>query len=156
MTAIVGDIGGSNAIISDVGGATAPLLADLRDGSQATTTSESSDDLSLYQAVQAPVVAGILALNVSQSDTFRVDVTADITAVVLAGWPASGQSRRVAIYFVQDDIGGHVVTWPASYKWSNGIAHALSTAPNAIDCFVFASLDGGASIFGNVVGLSYA
>jgi hypothetical protein len=41
---------------------------------------------------------------------------------------------ETTIEFVQDGTGGRVVTaWPASGKWSMGVAFVLSTATNAED-----------------------
>ena len=139
--------------------ATAPTILDLETIAAAPTAppaAGSPGDLSLDQSIAAPVVDGVLSLNVAQADTFRIDLAGDVTSVVLTGWPASGLSKRVAIYFVQDAVGSRAVTWPAAWKWSAGVAHALSTDPGAIDCFVFVSIDGGATVFGNVVGLAYA
>ena len=107
-------------------------------------------------ALGAAPIGGSLALDVSTANTFRVPLSQDLTALSLTGWPAAGRTERVTIYLVQDGIGGHAVTgWPA-VKWSGGAAPALSSAPNAVDCIVLDTIDGGLTIFGNLVGQAYS
>ena len=160
---LAGEIGPISAAIADLSAAPT-FIVDLAAGSQTATesstldgsSSTTPDDPAADQALEVEVSGGGVVLDVSRSDTFRLDLSSDLSSFSLAGWPAAGLSKRVAIYFVQDAVGGHAVTWPAFFKWSAGVVHTLSAGPGAIDCFVFGSIDGGATVFGNVVGLSYA
>jgi hypothetical protein len=44
---------------------------------------------------------------------------------------------NVLLKVVQDATGGRTVTWPASVKWSEGVAPYLSTVANAVDIISF-------------------
>jgi hypothetical protein len=140
----VGAIAGANAIASV---AAAPAGVGVASPSAATLA------LSLAAPSLAPV-GGEVAIDVSKGNTFVVALDA-AAAIALTNWPAAGRSQRVAVYFVQDSVGGRVATWPA-VKWPDGQAPALSTAPGAIDCVVFDSFDGGETVFGNLVGEGYS
>ena len=43
----------------------------------------------------------------------------------------------LTLKIVQDATGGRTASWPASVKWSNGVAPELSTAANAVDIIYF-------------------
>ncbi|MGD0642169.1 MAG: hypothetical protein ABSC22_15585 [Roseiarcus sp.] len=105
------------------------------------------------QAVSLAPIAGAVAIDVAKGNTFVVAMNAS-AAISFLNWPPAGRSQRVAVYFVQDAIGGRVASWPA-VKWPDGQAPALSIEPGAIDCVVFDSFDGGANVFGNLVGEGY-
>ncbi|MGD0564550.1 MAG: hypothetical protein ABSA66_15845 [Roseiarcus sp.] len=106
------------------------------------------------KAVTLAPIAGAVAIDLSQGNTFVVEMNASATLSFL-NWPAAGRSQRVAVYFVQDATGSRVAAWPA-VKWPDGAAPALSLSPNAIDCVVFDSFDGGETVFANLVGEGYA
>jgi len=59
-----------------------------------------------------------------------ITLTADVTAVTLPN-PIPG--KPLVLQFVQNGTGGWTVTgWPASVKWSGGVAPVMSAAANAI------------------------
>lgn len=99
--------------------------------------------------------SGAVVLPISQANTINLILTGNASSMAFDQWPAPGISERVTVYVRQDSVGGRVISgWPTAIKWTGGIP-VLSTTPNAIDCLVFDSLDGGATIFGNLVGQSY-
>jgi hypothetical protein len=105
-------------------------------------------------AVQLAPVGGAVAIDVSKGNTFVVAMNAS-AAFGFANWPAAGRDQRVVVYCVQDAAGGRTASF-AGVKWPDGAAPELSSAPGAVDCLVFDSFDGGATIYGNLVGGDYA
>jgi hypothetical protein len=121
----------------------------------ASVASPSAASLALtLAAVSLAPVDGAVAIDVSQGNTFVVAMDASAT-ISFVNWPAAGRSQRLAVYFVQDATGDRVATWPA-VKWPDGQAAELSPTPGAIDCVVFDTFDGGATVFANLVGEGYA
>lgn len=100
--------------------------------------------------------AGRLTLDLSQANTFRVTLTQSVTMIELTNLPASGKSERVTVYFAQDGAGSRTVSGWTGVRWSGGEAPTLSTTPYAVDCIVLDVMDSGATVLGNLVGLSYS
>lgn len=68
----------------------------------------------------------------SKGNNFEVVMNSNITSVQAPVNAVSGQI--VNIYFIQDATGGRTLTgWNAAYKFQNGVAPTLSTAPNSVD-----------------------
>jgi hypothetical protein len=131
----------------------ASLAAQLGDVSAASTPPSAASLAMTLATVPLAPIGGAVAIDLSRGNTFVVAMTANATISFL-NWPA-GRSQRVAVYFVQDETGSRLATWPA-VKWPDGQAPALSQNAGAIDCVVFDSFDGGASVFANLVGEGYA
>lgn len=101
-------------------------------------------------AVCAPV-GGILAL--PDARTILVDLTGSVTSVAL---PTFTGDRRIVVYLRQGSTGGRSIAgWPSAIQWPDAQAPDLSLAAHSIDCLVLDVMDGGASIFGNLVGAGY-
>lgn len=102
------------------------------------------------------VASGAIGLDLSRATTFRVLLTDDVEAIGITGFAAPGEAVRVTIYLVQDVIGGRSIAgWPAEVAWTGG-APVLTPTPGVVDCVVLDTLDGGATIYGNLVGLAYS
>lgn len=111
-----------------------------------------------FGAVVLPVAVAsrAIALDLSRATTFRVLLTDDVAAIGITGFATPGEAVRVTIYFVQDATGGRSIAgWPAEVAWTGG-APLLTPTPGAVDCVVLDTLDGGATIYGNLVGLAYS
>lgn len=104
-------------------------------------------------------VAGVLTIDLSQLNTQLVLLNGNVTSIVFSGWPAAGITQRQTIYFKQDGTGGWTVAagaWTAAnVKFPDAIKPVITVAPNAVDCCVFDSFDGGVTIYGNIVGQAY-
>ena len=131
---------------------TGSLAAELDGVALAAPPSATALALTL-QAVSLAPIDGVATIDVSKGNTFVVAMNAS-AAIGFVNWPPAGRTQRVAVYFVQDASGGRVAAWPAA-KWPDGQAPALSVTPGAIDCVVFDTFDGGATLFANLVGEGY-
>jgi hypothetical protein len=63
----------------------------------------------------------------------RSTLTGDCTYT----FTAPGGACNLLIKLIQDETGGHTVTWPASVKWPGGTAPTLTATGNAIDIVTF-------------------
>jgi hypothetical protein len=101
-------------------------------------------------------VADSIIFDCVYGNTFDVTLTENINSVILKNWPSDTVSQRVVVYLRQDATGGKtLVGWPTNILWPYGQLPILSTDPNAIDCLVFETFDGGQTVFGNIAGQNY-
>lgn len=84
--------------------------------------------------------------DLSLSNTFKITLTGNITAITVSNWTAS-KAAPVTIRLTQDGSGGHTVAIPAGWKGSNGIAPAVATGASKTTIIVLYSDDGGTTIF---------
>jgi len=75
--------------------------------------------------------ATTMALNCTLSNQFRTTLTANVTVAPTLSNPGDGQT--ITWVLTQDATGSRTMTWPASFKWSGGVAGVLSTAANSVD-----------------------
>lgn len=68
-------------------------------------------------------------INWTTARAHKLTLTASCTLTLTAP-PAAGE---LILHLVQDGVGGHTLTWPASVKWAGGTAPVLSVAAAAID-----------------------
>lgn len=64
--------------------------------------------------------------------------------------------NSLELVITQDATGGRTIVWNETVKWPGGLEPILSTEPGAIDRILFTSYDGGATWFGDTIGLAYA
>lgn len=84
---------------------------------------------------------GVLTLDLSLGDYFTVDLTENITSIVITNAPGAGFGGAVFVRFAQDST-PRTVAWPASFRWE-GSAPSVSTGSGAIDLLSLVTLDGG-------------
>lgn len=77
-------------------------------------------------------------VNCQLSNSFRVVLTGNITTLSLTN-PQNGQT--INIRFKQDAAGSRTVAWPASFRWANGAAPALTTGVANAEDFLTAQYD---------------
>jgi len=143
---------GANAIAQVAAAAGASVAAS---AAQASVAAPGAANLAATtKALAAQPASGAVAIDCSQANTFAF-LLEGAAAFSFVNWPAAGRDQRVVVYCVQDAAGGRAARF-ASVKWPDGATPELSSAPGAVDCLVFDSFDGGATIYGNLVGGDYA
>lgn len=116
-----------------------------------------SPERSVYSKRDIVAYGPDLQLDASTGTTFVIRLKSDIDQLSVINWPNDGKTQRIALYFEQDEVGGHGITsWPAGTRWSYAQLPTLSVQPLAIDCIVLDTFDGGQSIFAGLVGYGYA
>lgn len=105
----------------------------------------------------APASAsGVLTLKLENGNVFEVTLTENVTTTNLTNPPASGKAGYFTLILKQDATGGRTITFPATVKWSNGVAPSLSTAANALDILTFMTVNGGTTWCGFLSGVNFA
>ena len=103
----------------------------------------------------ATVVDGKLTLPVSVANTFSVRLDQDVTQVEFVGWP-EGVSERVVLYLEQGPGGPYTVDgWPYGTLSPGGVKPTLTAAPGAVDALVLDTVDGGDTVYLNVIAYDY-
>jgi fibronectin-binding autotransporter adhesin len=89
-------------------------------------------------------VGSTYAVDLSTANIFDLTLTANVT-ISVTNPPSSGIAQGATIILRQDATGGRTVTFPATFKTTDGIAanSAVSTGANKIDVFTIVTVDGG-------------
>jgi hypothetical protein len=75
------------------------------------------------------------------------------TTFTFSSPPASGTAYAFSLRVVQDASGsGYTITWPTSVDWAAATAPTLTADANAVDWFVFNTVDGGTTWYGFTAG----
>jgi len=106
------------------------------------------------EAISSVASSSAMTLNLDNGNVFIVTLTSATTTFTFTG-AAANKACAISIYLKQDGSGNRSVVWPLGVKWPGGTTGSISTAANALDIFVFESLDGGTSWYGSLVGNNY-
>ena len=67
--------------------------------------------------------------------------------------PASGTAFAFALRIIQDaSASGYTITWPTEVDWASATAPTLTSTADAVDWFVFSTVDGGTTWYGFTAG----
>jgi hypothetical protein len=89
-----------------------------------------------------------LSVDWANGNFFHVTLSSGSNSVTFSGYPSSGDVQFITLETKQPAGGDGTISWPASVKWSEGVAPTLSTDGAGIDVFVFYTRDGGANVYG--------
>ena len=79
------------------------------------------------------------------------------TTFTFSNPPASGTAYAFSLRVVQDaSASGYTVTWPGSVDWPSATAPTLTATADAVDWFVFSTVDGGTTWYGFTSGQALA
>jgi hypothetical protein len=93
-------------------------------------------------AVALTISSGAVNIDCALSDYFTLTLTANVTSITFTNLPGSGKAATKWVEIVQG-AGPYTVAWPASFKWANGSAGAVSTADGAVDELAITTLNNG-------------
>jgi len=105
-------------------------------------------------ALNTGSVSGSITFNFQTNEFVRIQLTGNITIIGFS-WPTSSSGRMVRRIVEIKGSGSFTVTWPPIVKWAGGTIPVLTTG-GGTDVYVIYTYDGGATIFGNVIGQAYA
>lgn len=94
--------------------------------------------------------AGTATVNCRTATVFAITLSEN-TTFVFSNPPSSGTAYGFTLKIVQDST-ERTVTWPASVRWSAGIAPDVSPNSANVDIFVFLTHDGGTNWYGFAAG----
>lgn len=134
----------SSTYLADVSGTNLTGVAKL--GSANTYTAR-NDFKDYSESVGTPAIAGgAITFDISTATHFSVALNAAITSVTFSGVQAS-KAQSLVIYFTNDGT-VRAVTWPASVKWSGGVAPTFTGTNTKVDVVTLLTRDGGTTWFG--------
>lgn len=108
-----------------------------------TGTGSSATGATAINLATSPIINNnTLALDLTTYTVFEVNLLQNITSISISNVPAAGIMASFMIIFTADGT-ARSVTWPASFKWPNGVAPSLTSTLNKKDAFVFFSTTGG-------------
>lgn len=92
--------------------------------------------------VNALAGSGGLSVDCDLGDYFTLGLSGNVTGWTFLNLPAAGKALSLVVRITQDST-ARTVAWPASFKWSNGAAPSVSSAPGAVDMLAITSFDQG-------------
>ena len=101
-----------------------------------------------YAAVTSS--SNVVSLNLRTANNFSHDLT-EATTVSFTNPAASGKVSAATLRIIQGST-ARAITWNSSIKWAGDVAPTLSQADNAVDIFVFYTVDAGTTYYGFTAG----
>ena len=101
-----------------------------------------------YAAVASS--SNVVSLNLRTANNFSHDLT-EATTVSFTNPAASGKVSAATLRIIQGST-PRAITWNSSIKWAADTAPTLSQADDAVDIFVFYTVDGGTTYYGFTAG----
>lgn len=94
--------------------------------------------------------SGAATLNMRDGTNFVHDLTENVT-YTFSNPASSGKMSAFTLKVIQGAT-ARTITWPASVDWPGATAPTLSTDNDAVDVFVFFTIDGGTTYYGFTAG----
>lgn len=136
-------------------GAADPLKIDV--GSTTAIHIDATGVVRLRQGItenKIDLVGTTTAINLNLATNFVHDLTGN-TTYTFSNPAAAGEASAFTLKIIQGST-ARTITWPSSVDWAGGTAPTLSTANNAVDVFVFYTIDGGTTYYGFTAGQAFA
>lgn len=132
----------ADATIGNLTPATALARTDLFEIEQSGPSSKNAtlgqiQDFIRYESANTTApVANVVTIDLSLGGNWIVNLTANVTSIVITGLPGAGKTVELDIDFVQDVTGGRTVVLPASFKALGGSDTAVNSTANAVTVLV--------------------
>ena len=101
-----------------------------------------------YAAVTSS--SNVVSLNLQTANNFSHDLTEN-TTISFTNPAASGKVSAATLRIIQGST-ARTITWNSSIKWASDTAPTLTTTDDAVDIFVFYTVDGGTTYYGFTAG----
>ena len=108
------------------------------------------------EAVTVTQSGGDVTLDLAQGNFFEFTLTENVTGWTFSNLASSGTASSWIIKITQHASSAKTVAYPSSIKWAGGTDHVMSTATGAIDIVSMFTIDGGTTIYANIVGKAFA
>ena len=100
--------------------------------------------------------SGTVAINLNNATNWLHDLSGNTTYTFTYPTTSNVQvSSSFTLKIIQGST-ARTITWPSSVDWAGGTAPTLSTANNAVDVFVFYTIDSGTTWYGFTAGQAMA
>ena len=94
--------------------------------------------------------SNVVSLNLRTANNFSHDLTEN-TTISFTNPAASGKVSAATLRIIQGST-ARTITWNSSIKWAADTAPTLTTTNDAVDIFVFYTVDGGTTYYGFTAG----
>jgi len=133
----------------------------LQDGAGADIVTVSTNKVAYGKGISEEAVtvtqgSGTVALNLAQGNFFEFTLTENVTGWTFSNPADSGTASSWIIKITQHASSAKEVAYPSAVKWSGGYDHVMSTATGSIDIVSMFTIDGGTTIYANIVGKAFA
>lgn len=88
------------------------------------------------------ISSGVVAVDAGLGDYFTLALNANVTSITFSNLPGSGFGTSLLLRITQDST-PRTVAWPASFRWANGSAGAVSVGSGAVDFLAITTFDNG-------------
>ena len=92
----------------------------------------------------------------AQGNFFEFTLTENVTGWTFSNLASSGTASSWIIKITQHGSSAVTVAYPSAVKWAGGTDHVMSTATGSIDIVSMFTIDGGTTIYANIVGKAFA
>lgn len=114
--------------------------------------SEWANSISLSSYGQIDVSGNVL-LNFNNGECQRLSVIGTVTDLAISNFGTSGRMSKITLEVW--NAGAYGFAFPTGTKWTDGLAPVLTPTAGAKDIFTLFTFDGGATVYGNVIGQNY-
>ena len=133
----------------------------LQDGAGADIVTVSTNKVAYGKGISEEAVtvtqsSGTVTLDLAQGNFFEFTLTAAVTGWTFSNLATSGTASSWIIKITQHASSAKTVAYPAAVKWAGGTDHVMSTATGSIDIVSMFTIDGGTTIYANIVGKAFA
>ena len=133
----------------------------LQDGAGADIVTVSTNKVAYGKGISEEAVtvtqsSGTVTLDLAQGNFFEFTLTENVTGWTFSNLASSGTASSWIIKITQHASSAKTVAYPSAVKWSGGYDHVMSTATDAVDIVSMFTIDGGTTIYANIVGKGFA
>ena len=133
----------------------------LQDGAGADIVTVSTNKVAYGKGISEEAVtvtqgSGTVTLDLAQGNFFEFTLTENVTGWTFSNLAASGTASSWIIKITQHASSAKTVAYPAAIKWAGGTDHVMSTATGSIDIVSMFTIDGGTTVYANIVGKAFA
>ena len=133
----------------------------LQDGAGADIVTVSTNKVAYGKGISEEAVtvtqsSGTVTLDLAQGNFFEFTLTENVTGWTFSNLASSGTASSWIIKITQHASSAKTVAYPSAVKWAGGTDHVMSTATGSIDIVSMFTIDGGTTIYANIVGKAFA
>ena len=133
----------------------------LQDGAGADIVTVSTNKVAYGKGISEEAVtvtqsSGTVTLDLAQGNFFEFTLTENVTGWTFSNLASSGTASSWIIKITQHASSAKTVAYPSAIKWAGGTDHVMSTATGSIDIVSMFTIDGGTTIYANIVGKAFA
>ena len=133
----------------------------LQDGAGADIVTVSTNKVAYGKGISEEAVtvtqgSGTVTLDLAQGNFFEFTLTENVTGWTFSNLATSGTASSWIIKITQHASSAKTVAYPSAVKWAGGTDHVMSTATGSIDIVSMFTIDGGTTVYANIVGKAFA